>query len=66
AAGWNAILSAYGKSIPKRLRDQMGNKLANELNALVPCSLGEALRRGEIKPPEGETKRWISLWSVGA
>ena len=65
ARAWDAILDAQGKSVPKRLSGQRGNKLANALNALVPYSMAEAIRRGDLTEPSGEAKRWISLWSVG-
>ncbi|MBO5110914.1 MAG: RNA polymerase sigma factor [Clostridia bacterium] len=47
--------------VPKHLEGQMGNLLSNHFYSLIPCSYAEAVDTGDLTPPEGEGRLWISL-----
>lgn len=60
---YDIILKEYLGGVPKHLHWQMGNFLSNRLNAIVTCSLYEALNAGVLSAPDENNKAWLSLFA---
>ncbi len=58
---WKMTLQEFEAEVPKALRPQMGNLLANTLNTFVSCSLYEAVEQGVLSDYAVEGREWLSM-----
>jgi len=59
---WAMIRARYEKSVPIRLRWQMGNFLSNALGVFVTASMYEGVREGALSVPDENNRQWLSLF----